>query len=178
MAIQDEGFEPLPAQVEPPEAGEELRLQDALAQGGGGVTLSVEAPAPIGRAPAYDFHNRRLIPDAAGGPLMTRGSETLAVWVEKCLRTRRGENPAVDPSFGLDLTAEDILAEGEPFDDASTAEYLAGVERALLLHPRITAVTDLAVDTDPDDDAVFITLRVAIDGDDRDPLTIELPVGG
>lgn len=172
-----EGFPPLPAGTEPPDALEELRLQDALANP---PLLASEGrrPYPLGRAPAYDFEAHRFVPGVAGGPLMTRGTATLATWVQKCLSTRRGENPAVDPNFGLDITAEDLLGEGEPFDESAIAEYLTALKRALLVHPRITAVDEARVDTDPDDDRVFVSFLVITDSDEVPDLAFErLPIG-
>lgn len=178
MADIDEGFSPLPALTEAADPAEELRLQDAFADAGTVVVPSA-APVPLGRAPAYDYVNHRLIPGKAGGPLMTRGRATLAGWIEKCLRTRRGENPAVDPDFGLDILAEDLLAEGVAFDPAAISEYLAAVERGLLVHPRIAGLeADMEYD-DPDSDEVFLNLNVSETGEDGDPLTLtRIPVAG
>lgn len=175
---ENEGFSPLPALTEPPDPDRELELQDALADDAGTVEESVP-PAPLGRAPAYDFIAHRLLPGAAGGPLMTRGLETLATWIEKCLRTRRGESPAVDPDFGCDLIAEDILSEGDPFDAAAIAELTAAAERALLMHPRLTSIETFRIEHDPDDDAVFVTLAGEVDGDDLAEFTLQrLRIGG
>lgn len=170
MADLDERFSPLPALTDPVDPLDELTLQDALADQ---VPVSgpTGPPAPLGRAPAYDFIQHQLLPGAAGGPLMTRGVATLATWVEKCIRTRRGENPAVDPSFGCDLLAEDVLEEGVPFDPAATAEFAAAVSRALLVHPRITSVEDVTVDGGLDDDLVTVSFHVTTDGDDLSDLT-------
>lgn len=173
MPDLDEGFSPLPALTEPLDPLAELTLESALADATSSPVDAPGPPAPLGRAPAYDFIEHRFVPGAAGGPLMTRGIATLATWVEKCLRTRRGESPAVDPGFGCDILAEDLLEEGGPFDASATAEYVAAVERALLQHPRISDVEGLSVDGSDDDDAVFITMRVVTDGDDLADLTFD-----
>jgi hypothetical protein len=169
----DEAFSPLPALTEPLDPAAELTLEDALADQSGPVVEAPGPPAPLGRAPAYDFVQRRFVPGVAGGPLMTRGIATLATWVEKSLRTRRGENPAVAPGFGCDILAEDLLEEGEPFDASMVAEYVAAIERALLEHPRISDVEGLSVDGSEDDDAVLLSMRVVTDGDDLQDLTFD-----
>lgn len=177
MADLDEGFDPLPVLTEPFDPAAELTLEDALADQAV-VPVVPGPPAPLGRAAAYDFIAHELIPGVAGGPLMTRGLATLATWVEKCLRTRRGENPAVHPDFGCDILAEDILSEGDPFDAAAVTEYLAAVERGLRMHPRISRVEGLSVVGSEDDDAVFISFRVATDDDDLGDLAFDrLQVG-
>jgi hypothetical protein len=176
MPIIDEGFEPVPALTEPLAPDDELTLQDALADPST-APVSVSPPAPLGRAPAFDFIDHRLVPGVAGGPLMTRGVPTLATWIEKCLRTRRGENPAVDANFGCDILAEDLLGEGLPFDPSAVAEYAAAIDRALRVHPRITGVENIAIDGDLDDDAVSVSFTATIDGDDVEDLTFSRTIG-
>jgi hypothetical protein len=174
----DEGFDPLPALTEALDPRDELRIEDAFADP---ATLAVpdQTPEPLGRAPAYDFVNHRLLPGGAGGPLMIRGAATLGQWVDKCLRTRRGENPAVDPDFGSDLLPEDLLGEGRPFDPSAVAEYIAAAERALRVHPRISDVDDMRITSDPDDDAVMLSFTVIVDDDEIPELTFNrLPIGG
>lgn len=171
----DEGFSPLPAQTEPPDADGELALQEDLASGQGIFTLTdPQAPSPLGRSYAYDFIEHRLIPGQAGGPLMTRGLDTLATWIEKCLRTRRGENPAVDPDFGLEIMPEDLI-DGGPFDAGAMAELDGAIRRGLLVHPRIIDVDEFTTNYDGDT-SVYRTFRVIPEGDDLAPLTFDLPL--
>lgn len=174
----DEGFAVLPPESEPPEPDEALTLEDALADP---IDLDVDQdpPAVLGRAPAIDFAQRRFVPSTAGGPLMIYGTDTLAQWVEKCLRTRRGENPACDPDFGLDALLEDLL-DGGPFDGGAAAEYEAIAERALTVHPAIDSVEEWTVDYAEGDDAAFISVRIVPAAEGTDPLDFDvtLPVGG
>lgn len=180
MPEVDEGFSPLPEFAEPLDPLDELTLDDALAEEDERQRVDVaEPPAPLGRAPAFDFGAQRFIPSVSGGPLMTRGRATLQTWVEKCLRTKRGEAPAVHPDFGCDMTVEDLLEEGEPFDAAAVTEYTDAVRRALLVHPRITDVEGLSVEGSLDDEAVFVSLTVITDDEDLGELVIDsLRIGG
>lgn len=176
---QDEGFELLPPETEPPDAGAELALEDELAAGADDLAIDVPEPPPLGRSYAYDFIEHGFVPSQAGGPLPTHGLETLAVWGEKCLRTRRGENPACDPDFGMDLMPQDLL-DGGPFDASAMAEYEADIRRALLVHPRIVDVDSFAVEYAEGDDAVAVSFRVIPEGDDLDDLDFDrlpLPLG-
>jgi hypothetical protein len=179
-AQNDEGFELVPPGVEPLEADAALALEDDLA-GGDPLVLAPTAPPPLGRAPAYDFVERRFIPGQAGGPLEVTGLSTLALWIEKALRTRQGENPAVDPGFGVSILPEDLL-DGGVLDDSALAEAYDDWERAILVHPRVSAVEAMRVEIDPGVvDYIFLTLRVTPEGLGDDVLAIDalpLPIGG
>lgn len=177
--FEDEGFEIVPAGVEPVGAAEELALQDVLAAGSADV-VERQAPPPLGRAPAYDFAERRFVPGQAGGPLTLTGMSQLAQWVEKCLRTRRGENPAVDPDFGVTILGEDLL-DGGVLDDSALGEAYEDWEQALLVHPRISAVEAMTISAHPDDDFILFTTRVTPEGLGDEVLAIDellLPIGG
>jgi hypothetical protein len=180
--LLDEGFELVPPDSDPPDAQAELDLEDALASGDDvSFAITEDAPPPLGRSYAWDFIEHRVVPGQAGGPLMTYGLDTLATWIEKCLRTRRGENPAVDPDFGVEIMPSDLL-DGGPFDGGAIAEYEDSVKRALLVHPRIADVEFGAgsVSYTDGDDAVFVNMRVIPEGDDLDELTVDnlaLPLG-
>jgi len=173
----DEGFDPLPAGTEAPDPDAELTLQDAVAEGPE-VVFNSEPPYPLGRSPKFDFTSGTLVPDVAGGPLMTYGVETLATWIEKCLRTKRGAYVACDEDFGVDLTWADVLSEGGPFNTALMSEYTASLKRGLTFHPRISDVLDIQVDGIDTDDLVTVSFRVELDGDDlRDVEFDKLPIG-
>lgn len=170
----DEGFELLPAGTEPPDPDIELALEEDLASGQDTFEVQDATPAPLGRSYAYDFAARRLVPGQAGGPLMTFDIPTLALWIEKCLRTRLGENPAVDPDFGLEVLPEDLI-DGGPFDAGAMAELDSSIRRGLLVHPRIVDVIDFATRYDGQDAAMRI-FRVIPEGDDLDDLELGLPL--
>jgi hypothetical protein len=173
----DETFDPLPALSDPPDPDEELTLQDALAEPATADPADTTGPpAPLGRAPAFDFIAHRFLPGTAGGPLQTRGVDTLRTWVEKAARTKRGQFPAVDPDFGTDITAEDLLSEGDPFDPSAISEYLDAVRRGLLVHPRITDVTDMQIIGSLDDDEASVAFTVVTDTTDLRDLDIRLPL--
>lgn len=174
----DEGFDLLPTATEPPDPDEALSLEASLADPNAIVTVQ-GAPAPLGRAPAIDFAQRTFLPSAAGGPLMIHGLDTLRQWVEKCQRTRRGDNPACDPDFGIDDTIWDLL-DGGPLDAGIVAQYQDIVERALSVHPAIDRIEQFSVTYDADDDAAFVQLRVIPVAEGADPLDLDvvLPIGG
>lgn len=174
----DEGFPVFATDTEPPDPGTELALQEDLAAGVDTAEAQDATPAPLGRSYAFDFAARRLVPGAAGGPLMTFGLDTLAVHIEKTLRQRQGENPACDKNVGVTILPEDLL-DGGPFDAGAVAEYEASAVRGLLTDARIVDVAEFAVVYDEDAQATLVSFRAVPEGDDLDDLelTINLPLG-
>lgn len=176
--LTDEGFSILPPGSDPPTADEQLTLEDTLA-GANALDVTQSPPTPLGRAPAIDFVQQTFIPNTAGGPLMIYGQDTLRQWVQKCIRTRRGENPACDPNFGLDKLFSDMI-DGEPYDESVAAEYEAIVLRALSVHPAIDSIEEWAIDYLDGDDAAFVSFTVIPTAEGVDPLNIDvqLPATG
>lgn len=175
--FSDEEFPVLPPESEPPDADEALSLQDALADSDD-LDVDQDPPVPLGRTPAIDFVQRTFVPNTAGGPLMLYGDESLRQWIEKCLRTRRGDSPAVHPDFGLDALIFDLV-DGGIFDESAAAEYQAIVERALPVHPAIASVDEFDVDYSDGDDAATARIVVAKVAEGEDPLELDLsiPIG-
>jgi hypothetical protein len=163
----DEGYSPTPAVSSPPDVDLELDLQDQAADDVGAVVAAPEPP-PLGTSPAYDFIRGAFIPSAAGGPLMIRGLATLAQWCEGCLHTVQGENPAVDPSYGLRQSLESIFLTGAPLDGTEIAEAEDVITEAFTQHPRIAEVLDFAVDYTEGDDVVYLSYTIPTEGDDEE----------
>lgn len=176
--LTDEGFDLLPAATDPPTADQALTLEDTLADPDV-LAADQDPPAPLGRAPAIDFVQRTFVPNTAGGPLMLYGTDTLRQWVQKCVRTRRGENPACDPDFGMDKLFTDLI-DGSPYDESAAAEFEGIMERALSVHPAIDSIDEWQIDYTDGDDAAFVRFLVIQTADGEDPLEIDvqLPATG
>jgi hypothetical protein len=176
--LNDEGFSVLPASTEPPSSDEALTLEDTLANPDALPTVA-DPPTPLGRAPKLDFVARTFVPNTAGGPLMVYGTDTLSQWVEKCLRTRRGENPAVDPDYGLDRLFLDMI-DGSPYDESTAAEFEGIVERAVSVHPAIDSIEEWSIDYLDGDDAATIRFTVipVAQGQDSLDIDVQLPATG
>lgn len=176
----DEGFEPIAPGTDPFEADEELELLQPAVEADDGLAVEFAAPPPLGRAPVFDFAARDIVPAAAGGPLMSYGRETLSRLVAKMLHTRKGENPAVDPDFGMVVMAEDILDDGGPPEESGIAEYVDDIERAVVLLPRVTGVDDVRVEFEDGDDAMFVSITIDSDDDELAGETLDafVPVAG
>jgi phage baseplate assembly protein W len=178
--VFDEGFSPVPVGTEPPDPATTLDLLADL-QDPGAVAITQDPPPPLGRTPAFDFATRQLIPGAAGGPLMLTGDATLMQWIDKCLRTRRGENPACDPSFGCVALLQDLL-DGSVFDTAAAAQMEDVAREALTVHPRILDLLEWTIDYVDGDDLATVYLTINREGVGGEPvadtLELTLPIGG
>lgn len=152
----------LPPGIEPMEADVALEREGDFL-GSDPIEVETGPPPPLGRTPAYDFVGRTFLPSRAGGVLMLTGLGTLEQWIEKCIRTRRGENPACDPDFGVEVLPIDLL-DGGVLDESAIAEAYGDWTRALETHPRISDVADWSIDYAPGDDAVFIGFRYSAEG--------------
>lgn len=176
--LTDDGYDVLPASTAPVSETEALTLEDALADPQA-LDAPQNPPAPLGRTPAIDFAEQTFVPSTASGPLMLYGDDTLKQWVDKCLRTRRGENPACDPQFGCDLLFQDMI-DGNPYDESTAAVYEDIVSRALSVHPDIDSIEDFAIDYADGDEAAFVTFAVIKTAAGQDPLNVDvqLPATG
>jgi len=178
-----------PTVSDPPDPASEMTLQEMLADP---VVLEPQLPepTPLGRSYAFDFTQGRLIPGANGGVLMTYGVDTLKAWERKCLATDRGAAPVHKANdFGLDGAYE--LIDGSTFEASTIAGLEDSVRDAMKLHPRISDITDFAIQYDDGsisgvpDDAAFVSFTVVVQGDDVDsfsvvryPLTSPSPAQG
>lgn len=127
------------------------------------LTLTVDPPpAPLGKGPAYDFENRRLV-RAGRGIAMTRREGTLRVWIEKCIRTHAGAHPVHPPGYGLAIAIGDILGGTA---DVSPGELEEMIQDALLFHPAITEVRSFKIEegtTGEGDGALSVAFTVELD---------------
>jgi hypothetical protein len=124
----------------------------------------VDAPPPLGRGWLMDFQRGRFVPAATGGPAATYGTTTLRLWIEKCIRTRRGAHPALNEDYGIDLD-DDLWGGG--LDDEAIVMIEDGVRDALLIHPRIAQVRDFSAEVWDDDaeGALNVHFTVVLDDD-------------
>lgn len=161
-----------PVATVPPDPSDLLATTDLL-DGTAGELEEASVPALIGRTPVIDFVNRTWLPSTAGGPLMVEGLQALQQWCEKCLRTRRGESPACDPSFGVEALATDYL--GGVLSAADAAAWEADVKRALEMHPLIEEVTGVRLEGAEDGEAtLFFTLELR---DETVPVDLQTDLG-
>lgn len=163
-----EAFPSEPQATEPLDPSDVATLQSAAA-----AEPDQREPVIVGRVPAIDFAQRVFVPrTSGGGPLMVAGLDALQQWCEKCVRTRRGENPACDPQFGVDKLWTDML--GEPFDASVAAEFEGIITRALLVHPAISDVVWGGIIGSPDDDTAVAIYRIVPALEGASPIDVEM----
>lgn len=125
------------------------------------LVVTEEDLPPIAKSWAYDFTNGVFITGNNGrGPRETRGLATLAVWIEKCLRTDRGAHPVHPAGYGM-IRPFDMI--GKPLDQAPLEELEPRIRDALTFHPRISDITDFVVDFDSDNEFVNVNFSVVLD---------------
>lgn len=167
--MADESFTTIPQTVEPPAPEDLLRLEDTLT-----TTPLADAQAEeviIGWSPAIDFAQRAFVPYTAGGPMRVRGTDAVSQWCEAALRTRRGENAACDPRFGVKMLWVDLI-DGGPFDPSLAAMFEELARDALLLHPAISDVAEFEVVPIDDGAAAHAKFSVVLTGEPDDPLDL------
>ena len=129
-------------------------------------------PPPIGRAWLFDFARGSFVMDGRS-PKTVRGDTALLAWVEKCMRTHRGDSVVHPADFGLNESLGDYIG-GDP--DELTG-LTSDIEEALLFHPLISAVEDIEIlegETLEGDIAAEVSF-VIVKGDGAEiPVTLEL----
>jgi len=163
--VENEGFDIIPAEAEPPEGDDELALQEEL------VSTEADAPAApappvVGRTYALDIDAGRLLPEGRA-PASIQGPAAMRQAVEKALRTSRGSAAVQGDDYGREDADRDV--EGQPFDDAAFADNEERIRDALLALPWVLAVQDFDVVEEPEDTATgaVVTFRVVPEGDDE-----------
>lgn len=150
-------------------------LEQALTQTDAGppdVVVTEQPVPPPGRSWAFDFREGGFKPGMRASNLAIRGVDTLKAWVEKCLRTDRGAYPIHSDDYGMQRPFDLI---GEPVSTATTVDLEHRISDALTFHPLIVAVADFQMESDPDDEAVFVSFAVVLSDDSSIPLELQLP---
>lgn len=164
QAVQATSF--LPSSVDPvPPQDDIVSLNAALSNSPSEVDLVLSASTakkhPLGRSWVFDWQLKRFVRGNSRSPVVVRGTETLQQWIAKALSTARNAHPASPRGYGI---------EGGPMSliGGNIGQFVADPEKlvrdALTFHPRISDVTNFAIDFDPDDTWVHLSFTVVIDG--------------
>lgn len=161
----DDGFDPLPADTEPPEGDDELALQEQLVGTDAAVT-AISAPPVVGRTYQLDLETGRFTPEGHV-PNSINGQEAMRQAIVKALSTSRGSSAAQGDDYGRENADRD--AEGQPFDSAAFAETEESVRDCLLGLPWVLAVEDFDVVEEPEQQSTtaVVSFRVVPEGDDE-----------
>lgn len=138
------------------------------------LQLDLELPDAYGFSPLFNFG-----PDgdvgfeqrgAQGALTVVDDQRSLMTWIEKAIRTPRGQYMIYDEDYGTDIAAEvgslgyqALLQNGE-----------ADLKRCLLIHPLIQDIQDVSITQTTESDTVLIQMTVidVISG----PLELEVAV--
>lgn len=127
------------------------------------VLAQGDAPPVIGKSWAFDFLQERFIPTSTGGVQATHGLVTLRYWVEKCLRTPRGQYAIYSQEYGVEGLHDMV---GFVLDDEGIEQMREAIKDALTNHPVITDVINFETGSDPDDETLLVSFTVVTaDGD-------------
>ena len=117
-------------------------------------------PTPFGRAWRFDFVENQFVRDQ-NGVQPTYETDTLTVWIEKCLRTSRFAHSIYSDQFGLDNPY--LLIGMQADDDELISEWQDQITAALKRHERITDVQGFSFNQDPFDEGLFASFTVTVD---------------
>lgn len=165
----DTGFSLLPSDDE---TTPDQRLEAALS--GLTPTADPDTQIPFGRGWDYDFVNNTFL-QRNHTPAEVSGTAQLRVWIEKTLRTARFAHPIYDEQYGVDGLWE---AFGHNFNPGLIGRLEQHTREALLVHDRITQVTDFTFDGSANSSALYMSFRVLVDDDTSSDLSFSgVPLG-
>lgn len=116
-------------------------------------------PKPLGRGWAFDFNTGQFVAHGSS-PAAVDGLEQLKTWIAKALQTARFAHPIYSEDFGVEDPWESF---GKLVTPAMTGKMVAKATAALMVHDRITQVTDFTFDHDPTSSLLFVSFRVVVD---------------
>lgn len=155
-----------------PPLGDELLADDALDAVAAALpdvpdlTVASEGDEqqPYGMAWQWDFANNRFFRQG-GTPVRVHDLNALRIWCETVTNIERGAHPIYDDDIGMDHAYGMI---GTLVDDVSAqTSYMQEVFDALMVHDRISNVTNFDFQTDPlEDEAVDVEYEVMTDDGD------------
>jgi len=163
-----------------PPLGPDLQAQDALDVASSllpdtldlGDAPPESEPTPFGKSWAWDFARGRF-KRYGSSPAPVWDINNLKVWIQLVLNIGRFAHPIYEDDIGVD---QDHMMIGQLAQDpAAQALYMTTVADALMVHDRITDVTNFDFTDDPDDDeAVDVYFEVTVDDGEVFPITLSL----
>lgn len=141
------------------------------------ANLQVDEPEVYGMTWKWDF-GFNLFQTSNGSPASVRDLDNLRIWVEATLNIERGTHPIYDDQVGMEPGSGLV---GENVDDpAAQTRYMEAVHDALMVHDRITDVTDFDFyldANDPDSENEYVDFAIYTDDNDVIPVTLTIPAG-
>lgn len=162
-------FTLLPA-VTPLSGDEQLSAAEALLS----LTQNAEpAVRTYGRTWVFDHRTGQFARNGSS-PAGCDGLDALVQWIHAAVRTPRLAALIHSENYGVDI---DDLFIGGLGTAAEFADYKAALTDAIILHDRVSQVTDFLVTFASDDDAAFVSFTVLTDQDHQIEIT-DAPIYG
>jgi Protein of unknown function (DUF2634) len=135
-----------------------------------------EEAIPFGMSWAFNFETGRFVREGSGAT-RTYGVDTLEQWCLMAMNSTRFAHDVFSEAFGVE-SLDDII--GTVMASELAAEFEARLRDALLVHDRVVAIEDFAVDYQPAEDALYVqAFTVVTDEEDRVSVSgTVLSVGG
>jgi Protein of unknown function (DUF2634) len=121
---------------------------------------------PFGRSWFFDFETGQFV-RPGNDPAKTYELDTLKMWVQTALLTRRFGDLIHSEDFGLEMY-QDVI--GKRLTGEVIADLRAAITAALLVHDRIADVGRFSFDQDPAEDFAFVSFTVTTDQAEEVPV--------
>lgn len=124
---------------------------------------------PYGLTWQWDFAKGRFV-DYGGTPAVVRDLDNLRIWAETVYNIQRHAHEIFDEDIGV----EGSMMIGDLVDDVASQElYMQAMFDALMVHDRISNVTNFDFDVDTTDpESSYVYFEIHTDGGDVLPVTL------
>lgn len=171
-----------------PPLGDELLADQALDAVSQQIpdTLDVSAsaappePVPFGLTWQWDFERNRFKTDGAGAPRRVYDEDNLRCWIQTAMLIARNSHPIYDDDIGMEggwgEATDGVMIGGLANDVAAQEQYMTAVADCLMVHDRITLVTNFDFYPQPDDpESLYVEFEVQLDDGEAIPMVLSVP---
>jgi hypothetical protein len=129
------------------------------------AAVTGDAPVAFGREWVFDYDQRRFVRGLDGAPLEARGTEGLRTWLGGVVHTARGAHRVFSDEHGMDKPNAPI---GQAGADAveHASDWGEKLRDAVMVHDRVTGVSNFDGYYDPDQGGVFATWDLTTDAEE------------
>lgn len=131
---------------------------------------AIEPPVSFGRGWAFDFGTGQFV-RFGQSPARIDEETQLQVWIEKTLYTARYAHPIYSFEYGMEPPLADFV--GQANTPGFTSSIATAIKNALIVHDRITDVTDFQFSTEDE----YLEVSFTVNLDNGDTLTVPLSLG-
>lgn len=157
----DLGFELLPPSDDllTPEDDLNAAAASALEDPNAPIPVAGNVPEPLGVSWLFDFEAGRFVRQG-GAPARVTDVESLKQWCLAALNSARYAHAIFSDEFGMEHPVDDL---GAAVATEVVTDFATRIRDALLVHDRISDVTDIISSFDPLSGIVFVSFVVVTD---------------